>query len=163
MSNHITKRKVRFVRIRGRVIPIRSKNKKAIKDITASKNIGSLAKIAGVTTLGLAGLFGAGKLQRQSDKLLKLGEFGKSTTVNKAAKIAKFTSRAVPAFLVGSALLAIDRKSRDEGTAFDIGNKSGTFNLASSLAGAFAFSRVGKRFEKFGLRGGKFPLKLRDI
>ena len=163
MSNHTTRRKVRFVRIRGRVIPIRSKNKRAIKDITSSKNIGSLAKIVGITTLGLAGLFGAGRIQRQSDKLLKLGKFGKSKIVNKAAKISKFSSKAIPAFLVGSALLAIDRRSRDEGTAFDIGNKSGTFNLASSLAGAFVFSRVGKRFEKFGLRGGKFPLKLRDI
>ena len=154
---------VRFVRIRGRVIPIRgNKNSKALKDITASKNRGNLAKIACATAAGLGGLFASGKIQKASDSFLKTNA-RKSLALNKIAKISKFSSKALPALIVGTALASIDRNSRDEGSAFDIGNKKGAFNVAASLGVAFAFTRIGKRFEKFGLRGGKFPIKLRDI
>lgn len=153
---------VRFVRIRGRIIPIKGRNQKALKDITSSKNMGNLAKIGAATAAGLGGLFASGKLQKASDSLLKINP-KKSMAMNKIAKISKFSSKALPALFIGTALASIDRSSRDEGSIFDIGNKKGAFNVAASLGAAFAFTRIGKRFEKFGLRGGKFPIKLRDI
>ena len=154
-----------FIRRGGRIIPIFSgKNARAAKDITSGKNRGNLAKIAGASAAGLGGLFAAGKIEKVSQALTKKGGFGrKAKALNRLAKIVKFSAKAVPALAIGTAMASIDRSSRDEGTAFDIGNKQGAANIALGLASAFAFARVGKRFEKFGLRGGKFPIKLRDI
>jgi len=154
------KNRVRFIRRGGRIIPIRG-SKRAAKDITSNKK--ELATIMGATLAGFGGAFSAGKLEKKSQALMKAKFIRKSNIFNRAAKGLKFGSKAIPGLIAGSALAAIDRKSKDEGTLFDIGNKSGAFNVGVAIVGGFAATRVFKRFEKFGLRGGKFPIKLRDI
>ena len=151
---------VRFIRRGGRIIPIRG-SKRAAKDITSNKR--ELATIMGAVTAGFGGAFAAGKLEKKSQALSAAKQIRKSNLFNRSAKFLKFGSKAVPGLIAASALVAIDRKSRDEGTVFDIGNTSGAFNVGVTLLGGFAAARVFKRFEKFGLRGGKFPIKLRDI
>jgi len=154
------KNRVRFIRKGGRIIPIRG-SKRAAKDITSNKR--ELATIMGATAAGFGGGFAAGKIQKKSESLFKIGKLRKAGVLNRGAKFLKFGSKAIPTLIAGSALMAIDRKSRDEGTVFDIGNKSGAFNVGVTLLGGFAAARTFKRFEKFGLRGGKFPFKLKDI
>ena len=160
------KQRPRFIRRRGRIIPIggkRGRNKKAARDILSTKNAPELARVGGAVGGGLAGLFAAGKLQKKSLALEKAGKLKSASILNRFAKIGKFSAKAIPALIAGTALVAIDRKSRDEGSAFDIGNNSGAFNITTALLGGYMFARTGKRFEKLGLRGGKFPFKLKDI
>lgn len=155
---------VRFIRKKGRIIPIRARNDvAAARGIFAKKNHRELATIGGAAGVGLAGLYGSGRLQKKSDALMKAGKMKASNITNRFAKIGKFSSKAIPALIAGSALVAIDRRTKDEGTVFDIGNKTGAFNIATVLLGGYLLARTGKRFEKWGLRGGKFPKKLRDI
>ena len=120
--------------------------------------------MVGVAAAGVAGLFGAGKLARASDALLKAKKFRSSMTLNKTAKFLKFGSKFGAAAAAGTIIAGIDRRARDEGASvFNLGNKTGAANLVAAAAVGFTFTRIGKRFEKFGLRGGKFPFKLRDI
>lgn len=161
MAKPQNKNKVRFIRKGGRIIPIR--DERAARGILHSQNKRELATIMGATAAGFGGGFLAGKIQRKSDSLMAAGFKKKSGFLNRGAKILKFGSKAVPALIAGSALVAIDRKVKDEGTIFDIGKTTGAFNIAVALGGGYLAARTFKRFEKFGLRGGKFPFKIRDI
>ena len=159
--------KVRFIRKRGRIIPIRSSSKsgskRAAKDIFSKKNARELGTIGAALAGGAGGLFAAGRIERKSQSLAKIGKFKSASTLNRIAKFTKFGSKVGAGLAAAGALTAIDRKSRDEGTIFDIGNKKGAFNLGVAVIGGYAAARFGKRFEKLGLRGGKFPMKLKDI
>jgi hypothetical protein len=164
MAQQRKKGQVRFIRKRGRIIPIRSnKNTRAAGDIFSKKNLPALATIGAASGAAFGGLYAAGRAQKKSNSLLKVGKTAKANSLNRMAKVLKFKSRAVPAIIAGTALLSIDRRSRDEGTVFDIGNTKGAFNVATTLGLGYLAARTGKRFEKWGLRGGKFPWKLRDI
>lgn len=156
---------VTFIRRRGKIIPIKrsGKNARAASDILSSKNAGSIATIGAASLSSFAGLYSAGKLQKVSQKLEMSKRFKAAGKLNRLAKLTKFASKSLPALAIGTALVSIDRKSRDEGSSFDIGKKTGAFNVASSLALGYLSIRTGKRFEKWGLRGGKFPIKLKDI
>jgi len=166
MANH---RKVRFRRIRGRIVPIRQK--KGGREKRAARELFGAIRGRDVATLGaagvgsLGGLFAAGRLQKESNKLLAIKKIRASTVLNKLAKITKFTSKFAPALIAGAVFTGLDRRTKldEESKFFNLGSKTGAFNIAAAGVGALALARFGKRFEKFGLRGGKFPFKLRDI
>ena len=153
---------VRFVSIRGRIVPIIKKEAKAAGDIlNAANRTGTTAKVAGLTAASFGGLYVAGRLQRKS-----LKSFGKKATVlNRGAKLLKFGAKFAPAMAIGTALIGLDRatKADERSKHLDLSGTPTPARIALGAVGAYASIRLGKRFEKFGLRGGRFPWKLKDI
>lgn len=155
--------KPRFIRVRGRIIPVGvRREKKAAREIVSGKNSVDLLKIGAATAASLGGSFGAGRLQRLSESMKNLTSAGR---LNRAAKLLSFGAKALPAIVAGSALASIDKRTHkdEKSRLFNIGNSTGALNVGIGLATGYAIIRSGKRFEKFGLRGGKFPWKLKDI
>ena len=158
--------RIKFVRIRGRIIPIGAKKEfRAAKAITGGKrNKLSLAKIGASTAVGLGGLAAAGRLGKISTTAKVFGR--KAKVLNKFAKVLKFSSKALPAIVIGTELTKIDNSTKaDEKSRFlNLGSGKGIRNIATGLAAGFAFTRIGKRFEVFGKRGfKKFPISLKDV
>lgn len=160
--------------------------------VGAGMRTGALGAIAGLAATGLGGLYAAGRFERKSQALFKHASVldtvtdssgrplswanSKSTAkiagrFNRAAKLTKFASKYGVGALIGTQLASIDRgTSADEGARFAnmgaAGGQGGRFDpakFAVLAAGAYGYMRFGKRFEKWGLRGGRFPWKLRDI
>lgn len=172
MAKKQQKGRVTFRRIRGRIVPIRVSDEVAAAKAIGKQSVrtGAAAGAAAAAAGGVGLLFAAGRLQRHSEALTRGGKKLKTATaLNKAAKITKFTGKFGAAFLVGSQLLKVDKATRkdEKSRLFNLGSGGSPLQnparLAVAAAGAFAFGRIGKRFEKFGLRGGRFPFKLKDI
>ena len=150
------KKKVRFIRKRGRIIPISIKNEVvAAKSISSSKNTGDFAKIGGAAAASMGTLFAAGRIQRKSNALLRVKKFSLSSKVNRLAKITKFGGVAIAGLIAGSALTAIDKRSKDEKSKFlNLGSQStSALGVAAQIGLGFAAFRFGKRFESAGKRG----------
>lgn len=158
-------KKVRFIRKRGRIIPISVKNEiTAAKSIASSKNSGDFAKIGGAAAASMGVLFAAGRIQRKSNALLRVKKFGLSSKVNRLAKITKFGGVAIAGLIAGSALTAIDKRSKDEKSRFlNLGSQStSAIGIAAQIGVGFAAFRFGKRFESAGKRGLNL-FKIKDI
>jgi len=156
---------------------------------SAGIRTGALASIAGLVGVGLGGLFAAGRLERHSQAMFKRSAFHNTVMtaagkplmmvegakvarvgglLNRAAKLTKFASKYGVGALIGTQVARMDRgTAADEGARFAsagaAGGRSDPLKLAVLAAGAYGYMRYGKRFEKWGLRGGKFPWKLKDI
>lgn len=143
------KKNVRFVRIRGRIVPMAMKREAQVAgEIGSKKNRGSLAQIAGAGAVGAGGLYGAGRLHRQA---MKVG----SSKMNRVAKIGKFGVAFGVGALMANAITKIDKKTADEKSrVMNIGSqaRTGAGHLAK-FALAYGAYRVGKRFEYAGKLG----------
>lgn len=150
------KKNVRFIRVRGRVIPVGVKREVAsAKEILSRKNRRDLAKVASGVSIGLGGSFLTGKLERKTSALSRIGKFKSSSRIHLLAKVLKFTAPVVAGSMAVSALRSIDRRSKDEkARVFNIGSGTKTvIGGAAALAGGFAFYRFGKLFQYAGKKG----------
>ena len=161
----MAKQRKRFVRIRGRIIPIGvRKEMKTAGEIFSGKNAKSLAIIAGSLAGYGAGVYGAGRLHRKSNALMRLGKIKMSNRLNTVAKLGKFGVVSAVGLSIGGAILGIDKRTNDERSRlFSIGSQAKTVaGHALTLAATYGAYRLGKRFEYAG-KMGKNLLKLKDI
>lgn len=162
------KKIVGYRRVRGRIVPITVKNEVAAATDIAKKSAstGAAPKIVGLFAAGAGAQFAAGRMQRASDAAVKSAKFfSKYNLLNRAAKISKFTGKYGAAALIGTQFLKVDKASKkdEKSKLFNLGASHSPARIVLALGAAFAGGRVLKRFEKWGLRGGAFPTKLRDI
>ncbi len=140
---------VRFVRIRGRIVPMRIKKEAQVAgEIASKKNHGAIGKLAGASAIYAGGLYGAGRLHKKAMEM-------KSSKLNRVAKIGKFGVAFGAGALITSALVSIDKKTKDEKSrVLDIGSqaRTGAGHLAK-FALAYGGYRLGKRFEYAGKLG----------
>lgn len=158
-------RKVRFIRKRGRIIPIAVKNEiKTAKEFGSKKNRKALATVAGASVVSAAGMFGAGRLHRSAMALEKAGKLKKAAVFNRVAKLGKFGIAMAAGKVMGTAIASIDKKSGDERSkVLNLGSEART--VAGHVAGfalAYGGYRMGKRFEYAG-KLGKNLFKMKDI
>ena len=140
---------VKFVRIRGRIVPIKIKNEvKTAKEFGSSKNRGSIAQLAGAGALGASGLYGAGRLHK---KALEIG----SSKLNRVAKLSKFGIAFGVGAIASNAWAKIDKKTGDERSKLlSIGSQAKTAaGHVASFGLAYGSYRLGKRFEYAGKLG----------
>jgi len=148
---------VRFVRIRGRIVPVQAKREvDAAKALASPKNAPALGRLsAGLfTSAGL--MYGSGVLQRKSNAFLRLNKIKGSGVLNKAAKISKFGSAAVASLVAGSALISLDRSTtKDEKSKLLNLESAATtpLGIAAQLGLGFVAYRFGKRLEVAGKKG----------
>lgn len=172
------KSKVRFIRVRGRIIPIQAKREvDAAKAIISPRNAGNLAKIAAGTGVGAGLLFSSGAAQRRSDRANKLIKrrsistrsrrnlLKASKNFNQFAKISKFGAAGIGALLIGSAISSIDKSTKkdEKSRLFNVGSQAtSALGVATQLGAGFLAFRFGKRFEVAGRRGLNL-FKAKDI
>lgn len=157
--------KQRFIRVRGRIVPIKAKKEiNVAREITAKKNRSSLGVLSAATAGYFGGLYASGALYKKAAELDLAGKIKLSSGVSRLAKLGKFGTMFAAGHFTASAISSIDKRTSDEkARALNIGSNAKTsLGVATAFAAAYASYRVGKRFEVAG-KMGKNLFKLKDL